>query len=191
MRAEPGTAIAESDSVLEASPPALFTALLVEPDHVDRVSVHSALADAGVRVTATNNYDDARGLLQSRPPLVLVTNARLGAGNGLELARYAATQRPRIAIVVTSSRPDAVLQAEVERLGATFVLKPTGSDDLLAAIYRTAFRSVEPGAEPVRPPFERRRRDRRVAQEQVAFERRSAARRRDIALTLMALPAAV
>lgn len=177
--------------MIEVPPSALSTALLVEPDHVDRVSVHSALVEAGFRVLATNNYGDARHLLQSSGPLVLVTNAWLGADNGLELARYAASQRHRIVVVVTSSRPDAMLQAEVERLGATFVLKPAGSEDLLAAIYRTAFRSPEPGAEPVRPPFERRRGDRRVAQEEVPFERRSGARRRDLALTVMTLPAAV
>jgi DNA-binding response OmpR family regulator len=152
-------------AVLE-SPSPLFPVLVVEPDHVDRVLVHSALASAGFGVTTTNNYADANGALMTRPPLVLVTTIRLGAYNGLHLALRGRAENPRMVIIVTSSVPDAVLQRDAEAVGATFVLKPVTARDLLAAIYRTALR--QPGAdgslEPVRPPFERRRSERRVAQ---------------------------
>jgi DNA-binding NtrC family response regulator len=178
--------------VVDVPPSSLFTALLVEPDHVDRVILHSALASAGFRVIATNNLRDAEEVIVSRQPLVLVTNVRLGAHNGLQLALRGYTERPRMAVIVTSSRPDGILQAEAERLGATFVLKPVSPDDLLAAVYRTALRPPDAhAAEPIRPPFERRRADRRMTHTNVAVERRSLPRRRDAASVLLGLPTAV
>lgn len=178
--------------MVDVPPSSRFTALLVEPDHVDRVSVHWTLAEAGFRVVATNNYRDAESALESRPPLILVTNVRLGAHNGLQLAIRASVRRPRMAVVVTSSRPDAILQAEAECLGATFVLKPVTSRDLLAAVYRTALRRNDArDAEPIRPPFERRGAERRVSHMPVPVDRRAVARRRDVAGILLALPAAV
>jgi len=181
--------------VIDAPPSSLFSVILVEPDHVDRVLAHSALAAAGFAVTATNNYEDAHDALMARPPLVLVTTVRLGAHNGIQLALRAQAERPGIALVLTSSMPDAVLQAEADRLGATFVLKPVAPEDLMAAVYRTALRQAPAGAlgsEPIRPPFERRRADRRVsAGPGVVDERRRVSRRRDIVSVLLGLPASV
>ena len=165
--------------VLE-SPSPLFPVLVVEPDHVDRVLVHSALASAGFGVTTTNNYADANAALLARPPLVLVTTIRLGAYNGLHLALRGRAENPRMVIIVTSSVPDAVLQRDAEEVGATFVLKPVTPRDLLAAIYRTALRQphADGSLEPVRTPFERRQSERRIAQTlAIAEERRQGERR--------------
>jgi CheY-like chemotaxis protein len=180
--------------VIDVPPSSLFSVLLVEPDHVDRVVAHSALASAGFVVTATNSYDDARDVLQARPPLVLVSTVRLGAQSGIELAHQALSEKRRLAVVMTSSTPDPVLQREAERIGATFVLKPVTPEDLLAAVYRTALRhpNADAGGEPIRPPFERRRVERRFSQARnVSVERRRAARRRDMHSLLLGLPAAV
>jgi DNA-binding NtrC family response regulator len=160
----------------------------VEPDHVDRVFVHSALASVGLSVTTTNNYEDAHAVLLARPPLVLVTTIRLGAYNGLHLALRGHAENPRMVLVVTSSVPDAVLQRDAEEIGATFILKPVTTPDLLAAIYRTALRSpgLDGSLEPIRPPFERRRRERRVTQAlSISAERRQAERRCDLARVLI------
>jgi DNA-binding NtrC family response regulator len=173
---------------------ALSPVLVVEPDHVDRVLVHSALAMAGFDVTTTNNYEDAHAVLVARPPLVLVTTIRLGAYNGLHLALRGRDENPRMVIAVTSSVPDAVLQRDAEQIGATFILKPVTAADLLAAIHRTALRLPGPDGslEPVRPPFERRRTDRRVSQALgLAAERRYAERRRDLAGVLLQAAAEV
>jgi hypothetical protein len=88
---------------------------------------------------------------------------------------------------VTSSVPDAVLQRDAEQIGATFILKPVTERDLLAAIYRTAMRQPGPGGSlsPVRPPFERRRADRRVNQMAATDERRQGERRRELARILL------
>jgi CheY-like chemotaxis protein len=166
------------------SPQSPFSALVVEPNEVDLVRVVSVLAGAGFTVTATDNYQDARNRLAAAPPLVLVTEIRLGAFNGLQLAlRAEAAGGRRVSVVVTSAFPDPVLQRDADRVGATFALKPLTAAALLAAVYRTAMRRpyANGALEPIRPPFERRSGERRIASLVVEFERRSAERRRGIA----------
>jgi CheY-like chemotaxis protein len=158
------------------------SALVVEPDMREMVRVVSALSGAGFSVTATDNYHEARNWLAAAPPLVLVTEIRLGAYNGLQLALRAEAAGGRTIVVVTSAVPDPVLQRDADRVGVTFALKPFTDAALLAAIYRTAMRRPDASGalEPIRPPFERRSGDRRVASLPVESERRCAERRRDV-----------
>jgi DNA-binding NtrC family response regulator len=171
---------------MAASPvPSAISALVVEPNELDLIALVSALSGAGFRVSATDNYPDARSLLASDPPLVLVTEVRLGAYNGLQLALRARTAGPRVTVIVMSGYADSVLQRDAERAGATFALKPIDASELLAAVYRTALRpQLSIGVpEPIRAPFERRRTDRRqhAAAAAASVERRMVNRRRDIA----------
>jgi DNA-binding NtrC family response regulator len=171
--------------------PSPISALVVEPNELDLIALVSALSGAGFRVSATDNYLDARNLLASDPPLVLVTEVRLGAYNGLQLALRARTSGPRVTVIVMSGYADIVLQRDAERAGATFALKPIDPRELLAAVYRTALRPqpVTGLPEPVRAPFERRRAERRQQTGAASVERRFVNRRRDIAgLLIRAAP---
>jgi len=164
------------------SPQSAFSALVVEPNELDMVRVVSALSGAGFTVTATDNYHEAKNRLAAAPTLVLVTEIRLGAYNGLQLALRADSAVRRTVVVVTSEFPDPVLQRDADRVGATFALKPLTEEALLAAVYRTVMRRADASgaAEPIRPPFERRSGERRMASSVVEFERRAVNRRRDI-----------
>lgn len=146
----------------------------------------SVLSGAGFTVTATDNYHEARNRLAAAPPRVLVTEIRLGAYNGLQLALRAEAAGGRTTVVVTSAFPDPVLQRDADRIGVTFAVKPLTGEALLAAVYRTAMRRPDANGrlEPIRPPFERRSGERRMVSSPVEFERRSADRRRDIASLL-------
>lgn len=166
-----------------------YSALVVDPDHVDRVFVHSSLAAAGFSVTTTNTYEEGNVALVANPPSVLVTAIRLGAFNGIHLALRGRAERARMALLVTSSIHDAVLQRDAEQIGATFILTPVTTEALMAAIYRTMFRTSDADGmmEPVRAPFERRTIDRRADAVAVVTERRHAERRRDVtSLTIRA-----
>jgi len=131
------------------------TALVVEPNAPDMVLVTSILTSAGFLVTGADNFKAGGSLLIEAPPSLLVAEIRLGAYNGLQLAYRAKSVSPHITIVLTSAYPDPVLRRDVERMGATFVLKPVTGRDLLAAIYRTALRQPGPDGtlEVVQPPF--------------------------------------
>ena len=83
-----------------------------------------------------------------------------------------------MAAIVVTTVADPVLQAEAERMNATFILKPTTKQEFLAAIYRTLFRSADDPA-PIRPTFERRVSERRLPDAAaIDAERRLAQRRR-------------
>ena len=167
--------------------PSPFSALVVEPNELDMLSIVSALSGTGFTVSATDNYPDAKTLLATHPPLVLVTEIRLGAYNGLQLALRARSAVPRVTVVVVSGFADPVLQRDAERAGATFALKPLTESELLAAIYRTAMRRPNTDGlfEPIAPPFERRLIERRRSLADVDVDRRHVHRRRDIASLLL------
>jgi DNA-binding response OmpR family regulator len=179
--------------VIDSPLPASYSALVVDPDHVDRVFVQSSLAAAGFSVTTTDTYEDANVALVAAPPTVLVTAIRLGAFNGIHLALRGRAERDRMALIVTSAIPDAVLQRDAEQIGATFILTPVTSQELMAAIYRTMSRTpnADGMTEPVRAPFERRSAERRAEAVAVVTERRLAERRRDVASPALRVTAVV
>ena len=155
-----------------------LSVLVVEPTRDDLLPIVSLLSGTGFRVTATETYAHARNILAATSPAVLITTVRLGEFNGLHLVLRTKTANPTIAALVTSPTADPVLRADAEAMGATFMVKPIQPQELLAAVLRTLYRSDDSG--PIRPPFERRVAESRVAAHPVAHERRRAERRRDL-----------
>ena len=145
------------------SPFLTSTALVVEPNGSDMELIKSALISAGFTVIGVDNFRDGGALLIEAPPSMLVTEIRLGAYNGLQLAYRGKSVWPPMTIMLTSAYRDPVLQRDIERMGATFVLKPVSTQDFVAAVYRTALRqpNSQGAFEPVQPPFERRQTERR------------------------------
>jgi len=135
------------------------TALVVEPSAADAVWIALMLSELGFRVVVSDSFQDARGQL-TVPPALLVTELRLGEYNGLHLVLRGKSAHPDLAAIVTSRIDDPVLYTEAEQLGATYVLKNSGSQEFRAAVLRTVFRT-NPQGEAIRPPFERRTANRR------------------------------
>src|SRR5262245_21640249 len=117
-----------------------FSALVVERDLSDVLVTVSALTERGFQVTVAESFHEAKTLLSMKPPTVLITEIRLGEYNGLQLVLRGKAERPRMAAVVTSRFADSVLLADAEDLGATFVLKPTSREEIVAAVIRTVLR---------------------------------------------------
>jgi two-component system response regulator RegA len=136
----------------------------------------AALAAHGFQLAAAEGFAEARTLIGSEPPDVLITEVRLGEYNGLHLVLRAKAIRPDMAALVCFEQPDVVLEREAVSLGATVLIAPIGTRDLVAAVYRTLHRA--PDALPISPPFERRVQERRHHSTAVVEERRSADRRR-------------
>jgi DNA-binding NtrC family response regulator len=178
---EPGTPTEHASTALSA--------LVVEPVLSHLTLLRSALSSLGFDVIVAESFQDARASMAGEQPLaLLVTNVRLREYNGLHLVLRARTTRPGLAAIVTSEAEDPVLQAETERLGATFVVLPASRAEIAAAVLRTVLSptSWTDARSPVRAPFERRRRQRRAAPvpAEVMQERRVADRRRDAASAL-------
>ncbi len=108
--------------------------LIVDDDTSLLGAMRSAFADAGWEVIASSTFEDARQWLRTSTFDVLLTDVRLGAFNGLQLAVIARDADPAIRIIVFSGFDDPVLREEAEHLGATYLVKPVTSRYLLEMI---------------------------------------------------------
>ena len=104
----------------------------------DEVSVLEGLAmafeSAGREVVACRTFEDARNRLMSEPFHCVVTDVRLGAFNGLQLAIIARSRNPATRIIVFSGFDDPVLRGEADQIGATYLVKPVAAERLLELV---------------------------------------------------------
>jgi DNA-binding NtrC family response regulator len=90
------------------------------------------LEDCNIKAVGT--FEEARRCLHEQTFDVLLTDVRLGAFNGLQLAVLARDVNPSTQIIVFSGFDDAVLRSEAEHLGATYLVKPVTANALTALI---------------------------------------------------------
>lgn len=95
------------------------------------------LSGGGYSVVACESFDDARQQLATAPPDLLLTDVRLGAFNGLQLAILAKEQCPDMVAVVMSAYDDSTLRKEAAQCGAQYLLKPFTSEGLLTTLVQT------------------------------------------------------
>lgn len=109
--------------------------LLVDDDLPLLFFFERALRDAGLtEVVALASFEDARGMLRTTRFDVLITDVRLGASNGIQLAVRAREMYPEIQLIVISGFPDEGLRQETEALGGVYLVKPFSSEQLLNLI---------------------------------------------------------
>jgi DNA-binding NtrC family response regulator len=111
-----------------------YDILVVEDDAPLLEAIERAFREAGENVFACASFEEGRQALRTRFFDVLLTDVRLGAFNGLQLAVIARDLYPSIGLIVYSGFNDSVLRAEAERVGATFLVKPVQSSQLLEII---------------------------------------------------------
>jgi DNA-binding NtrC family response regulator len=98
--------------------------LLVEDDAPLRHAMERSFFQEGHDVVACATFETAKRQLLEEVFDVLLTDVRLGAFNGLQLAVLARDLYPGIRIIVFSGFDDNVLRHEAERIGATYLVKP-------------------------------------------------------------------
>ena len=130
--------------------PTRRTVLVVYADATDRAQTVDLLEASGYDVIAAANFEEAKQLLASEDPDLLITDLRLGSYNGLHLVLRSRTDHPAMAALVTSRFPDPVLEAEAAREHARFILRPIADHELLEAI--TTMLAANNGAAQNNPP---------------------------------------
>ena len=73
-------------------------------------------------------------MLQTTRFDALITDVRLGAFNGLQLAVIGRDTYPDIRLIVFSGFDDPVLRTEAEHVGATYMVKPVTGAKLLEVL---------------------------------------------------------
>jgi DNA-binding response OmpR family regulator len=111
----------------------MATILIVEDDRATCAGLAALLAGASYRVLTAHDVPCARDVLADQHPDLLITDIRLGDYNGLQLIAMAAETIPAI---VLTGYPDASIEADARRLGATYLVKPIVPTALLAVVAR-------------------------------------------------------
>ena len=107
-----------------------LTVLLVEDDHLIRMTTADMLGDAGFVVVEAASAEDALTALQTAPVDVLVTDVNLPGASGPQLAARARSIKPSAVIIYATGDPGAV----TGELGAIVLSKPYDARQLADAI---------------------------------------------------------
>lgn len=110
--------------------------LIVDDDPALLEALERAFRDAGEDVVARGSFEDARKALRTTSFDALITDVRLGAFNGLQLAVMARDAHPDIRLIVFSGFDDPVLRSDAEQIGAVYLVKPVTSSQLLEILRR-------------------------------------------------------
>ena len=105
--------------------------LVVEDDVQLLEALVRSFRDAGRRVVACATFEEGRQALRSQQFYGLLTDVRLGAFNGLQLAVIARDLQPDMKLIVYSGYDDPVLRTEAERIDAIYLVKPITTAQLL------------------------------------------------------------
>lgn len=109
----------------------MATILIVDDHRVTRLGLAEMLANAGYTVITSGTFEEARDILASDPPDLLIVDVRLGSFNGLQLV---ISGRKRVPAIVITGYADPVLEAEARRGGAEYLVKPFDPDRLITII---------------------------------------------------------
>jgi DNA-binding NtrC family response regulator len=110
--------------------------LVVDDDRQVLKYLTEILQDAGFDTVACNRFQDAKALLATTHPALLLTDVRLGAYNGLQLGFYARSQHPDLPIIILTGYEDPTLREEARRSGAEFLVKPVTRAALLESVQK-------------------------------------------------------
>ena len=94
------------------------------------------LQESGYDTVSCERFLDAKGILATSRPDLLLTDLRLGAYNGLQLAIFARERHPGLPVVVLTGYEDPTLRDEAARAGASFLIKPVPRAILIEAVQR-------------------------------------------------------
>jgi DNA-binding response OmpR family regulator len=107
-----------------------FQVVIVDDDDLALGALQRLVTKWGYDVVPFRRFEEARAFLERRTPDALVVDVRLGTYNGLQLVHLARQLSANIVLVAISGFDDAVLRAEAERTGASYLVKPLALDDL-------------------------------------------------------------
>jgi ActR/RegA family two-component response regulator len=111
--------------------------LLIDDDLPLLTTMSRFFTGRGYEVVSCSTFESARRAILERTPDIVVTDVRLEAFNGLQLAMLARDVSPTARIIVFSGYADPVIEADARRIGATYLVKPVSGPQLLDEVVRT------------------------------------------------------
>ena len=105
--------------------------LIVDDDFSLLEALSRVLRDGGLEVVAHSTFEGGREAIRTGQFDALLTDVRLGAFNGIQLAVVARDTDPNIRIIVFSGFDDPVLRSDAEHLDALYLVKPVTGGQML------------------------------------------------------------
>jgi DNA-binding NtrC family response regulator len=109
------------------------TVLIVHDDRAVSAQL-SATLQGKADVSIARSFDEAKDVLTTNPPSVLITGVRLGRYNGLHLIIRSRIDYPTTAGFVILENPDAAVEQEAAKHGATCLRYPAEEAALIALV---------------------------------------------------------
>src|SRR6185503_7597229 len=98
--------------------------LVVSNDHDGLTETLAVLRRAGYYATGATSFEDAKDLLATKSPYLVIAVACLGEYNGLHVILKARYRNPKIAGIVTSRTKSRGLEADARSLKIDCLLAP-------------------------------------------------------------------
>jgi DNA-binding response OmpR family regulator len=105
-------------------------AIVVDADLEELRKTEQALEHVGFVVMSAGSFAQAKSLLVSITPEIVIADIKLEAFNGLHLAALCAVWRPATPFIATHNVYDTVLEADARRLSASYVVKTPNREEL-------------------------------------------------------------
>jgi len=116
---------------IPASGTSAKSVLIVDDDLTMLRLITNWVVAEGHHVVSFGQFGEAKSYLATARPDVIIADVRLGAFNGLQLVIQAKLAHPGITAIVLTGFYDPVLSGEVSKLGASYLVKPIKSEQLL------------------------------------------------------------
>ena len=116
--------------------------LIVDDEKNMRLSLKTVLSDEGYSVRAAESAEEALTLIGQEEFLMVITDARLGAGmNGYELLGKVHTRWPELPLLMITAYATPKLAVDAIKAGAfDYLAKPFAPEELLHAVARCSER---------------------------------------------------
>jgi len=124
--------------------------ILVNADRRALRHTEALLSEAGHLVATIWSFAEAKKVLDSVIPDLLVADVRLGAFNGLHLAIRSRHEHPDIPVIITNEHADAITEAQALQYGAQFVAAPLENPALFLRCVESALAERRRTQAPVR-----------------------------------------
>ncbi len=111
--------------------------LVVTPDNARLNVLLRVLIDAGYDARGAVSFVEAKRLLGTDSPELIIADERLGDFNGLHLAMLGRARAPHTKAIVVSRRKDPGLENEARRLHVPCLVAPSDPSEWLPSIWRT------------------------------------------------------
>lgn len=109
--------------------------LVVDDSPIMRDVIMLALRSGGHRARSAVSGDEARDLLAFEHPALLITDLNMPSGDGWKLIAYCRAYHPQLPILIVSGLYPGT-RPEIESYADGYLVKPFGSDQLLAEVAR-------------------------------------------------------